>query len=43
MATLEDASMGQDIGPFADFLERPVREALDGRPTAETPGEEGGE
>jgi hypothetical protein len=37
MAALEDASVLQDIGPFADFLAQLVREALDGRPAAGTP------
>ena len=41
MAALEDASVRQDIGPFADFLARLVTEALEGRPAARTPGEKG--
>lgn len=41
MAALEDASVRQDIGPFADFLARLVKKALDGRPAAGTPGDEG--
>ena len=40
MAALEDASVRQDIGPFADFLARLVKEALEGRPAAGTPGDE---
>lgn len=39
MAALEDASVRQDIGPFADFLARLVKEGLEGRPAARTPGE----
>ena len=39
-AALEDASMRHDIGPFADFLARLVKEALEGRPAAGTPGDE---
>jgi Fic family protein len=39
MTALEAASVHQDIGPFADFLARLVRETLDGRPPAGTPGE----
>lgn len=39
MAALEDASVRQDIGSFAGFLARLVRETLDGRPAAGTPGE----
>ena len=31
MAALEDASVRQDIGPFADFLAELVREGLEGR------------
>ena len=41
MAALEDASVRQDIGPFADFLARLVKEGLDGRPAAGTPGQRG--
>lgn len=37
MAALEHASVGQEIGPFADFLAQLVTEALEGRTVASVP------
>jgi Fic family protein len=37
MAALEDASVRQNIAPFADFLAQLVEEGLRGRTVAETP------
>ena len=37
MAALEKASVGEDIGPFADFLARLVERRLAGEPLPEVP------
>jgi Fic family protein len=37
MAALEQASVGQNIVPFTDFLARLVKEGLRGRPVASVP------
>jgi hypothetical protein len=37
MAALEEASVRQNIEPFADFLAQLVREALRGKPVAKVP------
>lgn len=37
MAALEQASVGQDIVPFADFLARLVKDGLRGKPAATVP------
>src|SRR5215470_16263253 len=37
MASLEKASVGEDIGPFADFLARLVQKSLAGEPLPEVP------
>ena len=37
MAALEEASVRQNIAPFADFLGQLVKEGLRGRPVAKTP------
>ena len=37
MASLEKASVGEDIGPFADFLATLVEERLAGKPLPEVP------
>ena len=37
MAALEKASVGEDIGPFADFLARLVEKRLAGGPLPELP------
>jgi hypothetical protein len=39
MAALEQASAGQDIAPFADFVAGLVEDTLRGRPVAKVPGE----
>jgi len=37
MASLEKASVGEDIGPFADFIARLVQKRLAGEPLPEVP------
>ena len=37
MASLEKASVGEDIGPFEDFLARLVEKRLAGEPLPEVP------
>jgi hypothetical protein len=37
MASLERASVGEDIGPFADFLATLVEKRLSGEPLPEVP------
>ena len=37
MASLEKASVGQDIGPFADFLAHLVEKRLAGEPLPDVP------
>jgi hypothetical protein len=37
MAALEEASVRQNIVPFANFLGQLVAEALDGKPAAKAP------
>jgi hypothetical protein len=37
MGALEKASVGEDIGPFADFLARLVERRLAGEPLPEVP------
>lgn len=38
MAALDEASAGQNIVPFSDFLGRLVKEGQRGRPVANVPG-----
>ena len=37
MAALEEASVRQNIAPFADFLAKLVKEGLRGKPVAKVP------
>ena len=37
MAALEDASVRQNIAPFADFLAQLVKKGLRGKPVAKVP------